>query len=446
MRELIIFLFSITLIWLPVQQSKAELTPRIEMAMDAHLKLRLHSTMLRTQNQLDLKLGHLRSLNLPEEKFLDAWTEEFKLITNDYLQEQMSIHSFDSKQVLTLKQQMSKLNWREFSRYFIDQVTLLKSFTRISGVGLLLVIVLTNILQIVLPFVLSAVGYSPIWAIILLKIPTTLPIIYAYQLTDNMVYKLKLTRALGGKEAYEQYKDLLNASLKSLNIKHIQDHILPLDQQGIAVIIPRPSPITQVSQLFGLRKDQLTLNTLKKFMIEQNIEDQLAWSLANDKKLNSQDRVAMLMTYFHNNLDSADSSQLRLRFSKSFTTISKDVDNWKEVSSWISETLKAQSIHDLFFHLQRMPEELRPQELTAIWDEILLPELAKNELLSYTQMRRSVSRFHAYKLQVASLDHMKMTPELKEKFFDYFQQSINTDKYGCFNTHQQVIETLLKKL
>lgn len=444
MTRLIIFLFSFTLIWLPVQQAQAQLGPKTEMAVDAHLKLRLHSTLLRTQTQLDLKLGHLQSLQLPEEQFLAEWTKEFKLITNNYVAEQMENHSFDSRQISAVKRQLSKLNWQEFSAYFLKQVAHLKSFTRLSGVGLFSAVVLTNILQWIMPFVLSAIGLNPIWGIIMLQVPTTLPVIYAYQLATGFLYKMKLIKALGSREAYEQYKKIQKLSLQELNLKHIQDHILGLDQNGSAVIIARPNPLTQVSQMLGFKKDQLTLKTLKSFMQEQKIEDNFAWGIANDTQLKAQDKVAMILTHFQDSLEANQRAQLRLRFSDSFTIITRNVENWGQISSWVDQTIKSKSPQDLFYHLERMPDELRPQELSAIWEEILLPELSKNEQISYTQMRRAVKKFHAYKLEVEKLDHRSMTPQLREKFFDYFQVSMKTKKQGCFNTHQQVIETLLK--
>lgn len=448
MKYFSVLTLSLLLLFLPVAQVRAELNTQIsspfEAAFDIQMKLKLHDTLLRTQTKLELKLGHLESLKLPEKEFQQQWTNEFRTITQDYLQEQMETFQFNAKQINAVKSKLRSLNWAEFSSFFLTKVKALKSFVRLSGSGVFMALVLTNILQFVFPIILSVLGMNPLIGIIMLNIPVTLPVIYAYQLVDNSLYRMKLIKAIGGKEAYLQYQEIQKEVMKNLDIAHIQDHILPLDLAGDTVVIPRQTIVTKVSQFFGLKKELLSIKTLREFMIDQKINDQLAWGLLNAPQLSQQDKIAMLMMHFHESLEQEQRSALRLRFSANFSELNRQVENWSSVSEWVKKTLTSKSEQDLFYHLERMPEELRPQELSAIWEEILLPELSKKEQLNYTQMRKSVLQFHAYKLEVETIDHKTMTSELRQKFLQYFSSAMQSKAKGCFNTHQQVIETLLK--
>lgn len=449
-KSLGILTLSLLLLLFPVSEARAELNAQtsshFEAAFDVRLKLKLHDTLLRTQTKLELKLGHLENLKLSESEFQQRWSSEFKTITQDYLQEQMENYQLDTNQINAIKSKLAKLNWTEFSSFFLLKVKSLKAFVRHVGAGMFMAVVLTNILQAIFPIILSVLGMNPMIGIIMLNIPTTLPVIYAYQLVGNSLYRIKLTEAVGGKEAYLKLKELQKDVLKNLDIAHIHDHILPLDFSGDTIVIPKQSLLTQVAQFFGLKKDRLTLKTLKKFMTEQKIDDQLAWGLVNSPKLSQQDKIALLMTHFHESLELDKRAALRLSFSANFTELNLHTQNWNSTSEWVKQTLNSKSEHDIFFHLERMPDELSPQELSAIWEEILLPEFSKSEQLSYVQMRKAVVKFHAYKLEVETIDHRTMTTELRQKFLQYLGSAMQSKAKGCFNTHQQVIESLLKSL
>lgn len=413
------------------------------MASDAHLKLRLYSSLKRTQKRIDLSLSQLRSQNLPENEFLDAWSKEFRRITQDYVQLQMQQNKWDTRQISAVKRKLSKLNWHAFGKMFLSQTKHLKTFLRHRGPGVFSALVLTNILQLVFPFVLGALGYNPMWAAILLKIPTTLPVIYAYQIVEDQFYKVRLVRELGGKEKYKKFMELNKRSLEGLNLKHIQDHILPLDARGDAVVINRPKPILSLLQMMGLKKEEMTLHTVKDFMIEHNIEDPLAWGFMNDDHLGSQDRLAMIVTHFHDQLSTDLKAKFRLRFSESFTTIRNAPVQWRSTSRWVDNILKSQSTQDIFERLEQLPDHLKPQELSEVWDQVLLPELARSEQLSYRQIRRLIKDFHSFKIKTYQLSDAEMSLELREEFLSYFRNALSPSSRNCFNTHQDVLQRLM---
>lgn len=422
----------------PVQEA-----PWLEMASDAHLKLRLYSTLKLTQKKLDSSLTELQSQSLPEDEFLDAWSKEFRRITQDYVQLQMEQSKWDTRQISAVKRKLSKLNWHAFGKMFLSQTKHLKTFLRHKGPSLFSVLVLTNILQLIFPFILGSLGYNPLWAAILLKIPTTLPVVYSYQLISHQFYKLRLTQELGSKKAYQEFVELNKASLNGLNMKHIQDHILPLDAQGDAVVIKRPRPVLHVLQMLGLKKETMTLYSARRFMIENEIDDPLAWGLVNDDQLTTQDRLAMLVTHFHDELPPKQMAKFRLRFAESFTTLRNAPVEWRSTYNWVEKVLRSQSTQDIFESLQEMPDHLRPQELSEVWDQVLLTELAKGEQLSYRQIRSLINGFHSFKVKTYKLSQAEMTTELKEEFLSYFKNALSPSTRNCFNTHEQVLQRLM---
>lgn len=443
----IIGLFIWVSLWAPATYAQVKETPTnapwIEMASDAHLKLRLYSSLKRTQKRIDLSVQQVRAKNLPENEFLDAWSKEFRQITQDYVHLQMQQNKWDTRQMSAVKRKLSKLNWRAFGEIFLSQTKHLKTFLRHRGPGVFGAVVLTNILQLVFPFVLAALGHNPMWAAVLLKIPTNLPVIFAYQVVENQFYKVRLMRELGGQKEYQKFVKLNKKSLDGLNLKNIQDHILPLDAKGDAVAISRPRPILSLLQMLGFKKEELTLHTVKDFMIKHNIDDPLAWGFMNDDQLATQDRLAMIVTHFHDQLSARLKSKFRLRFSESFTTIRNAPVQWRSTSSWVENVLKSKSTQDIFEQLERLPAHLKPQELSEIWDQVLLPELARSEQLSYKQIRRLIKDFHSFKIKTFKFTNEEMTLELREEFLRYFRNALAPSSRDCFNTHRDVLLRLM---
>lgn len=415
--------------------------------LDVDLKVKLLSTMIQVDRQLTQAHDQLSSQNLSPQEFDRRFADQFKIITESYVQTQVSHGAVTVEQKNIIQRILSQLNWAQLSKVFLSTYRSMRVFTRTHGIGLMAALILTNVVQYSIGYLLVLAG-QPVIALTLTQIPTTPPTIFAHHVISNAMMKKKMTSILGGEQAYKDYKKMKKDVLKHLHLHHAQDVFVPVvhSSGSSAITLNQSSTFTKIAQQFNLARDKLTVTSLRGFLQKNQIDDAILFTLLRDSTISEYARLTMALTHMSEHLSVEHFSAFKHQFSKNFTTIPNVDGEFDKLHEWIKRAVVSRSKNDLEAAIRQPPTGVHPQHIFESWEKIILPELARGDQLSYQDIRQLATRFHSIKVE----NEMRSQPldysSVRQNLNDYFKQALNARSRQCFRSQQEIIVQLLKDL
>jgi hypothetical protein len=433
------------LLFIPLAQVQAqgldEATRLRHFHSDLELKSRLLNTMVRTNERLNLTWDGLEARNLSPDQFERQWAESFETITKEYVETQLRIGGFDTRELGVVKMLFNQIRWNEMSKVYSATFRSMRNFARLHGTSLLAVLILTNLTQIVLVPFFTLIG-QPLMALLVIKVPTTIPAVYLHHVISNASFERRMRQLFSSKEAYREYKKLDRRVLEVLHLTSKSDLVIPLPGDNEVIALKKTSMFKTLSQQFGFAEDHLNLSNVRSFMRKNGIHDAVLWGLHNDPNLSEKTKLIMMTYHLATNSEEQIMIKFRQRFSSSFSTLQSRPQGLAALERWTNQLLAARTPHDVDRLLQLLPREVAPQYLVAAWSEVILPEFAKGDQFTYGQIRQLSKRFHAFKIQMEVDPNEWNHPRLINELQSYFKSSLNSSHRGCYRSFQEVITTL----
>lgn len=409
---------------------------------DLELKSNLFNSMVRTNERLNLKWNELESRSLAPADFDRQWAQNFQEITREYVETQLKIGGFDSRQMGPIRQALNRVNWDQASQLFSKTFRSMRNFARVHGTSLLAVLIVSNITQWIMIPVLTMIG-QPLLALIVMNFPTTIPTIYLHHVITNAQLERQMRLKFGSREAYREYKALDKRVLQTLKLNSMRDVLIPLEGGEDLVALRRTGLITSIAQHLGLAEDHLNLATMRRFLQNAQLTDPVLWGLLNDRNLGEKTKLIMMIHHLHNNSEPEIFAKFKLHFSKSFASVSSDLSGLASLERWTIALMASRSPQDIEQLLLRIPRDVPPPHFIAAWSEVILPELAKGDQLSYGQIRQLTKRFFGLKVQMEVDPQEWNHQRLAAEFSQYFNSSLNSGLRACYRSQSEVIRQLL---
>lgn len=405
--------------------------------------MRLMNTVIQTNKRLELALGTLERENLASDEFDRKWALEFEKITKDYIEEQMSAGPLSKLDKNILRNFFKKLRWSEISQIHLKMWKKLRPIARAKGVTLMASLVVANILNYVVPYTLILLG-QPYLGAVIFAAPVNPPTIFIYQVISRVKMEIELRRELGSFKEVREYRALNKQVREELALYKTTDFLVgrPLED-GSQFRLAKSSLLDTVSRIFGLRKNDMTIKGIQGFLKDEDRLSTLYERLLKDADLSEPVKAAMLIQEISTR-DPELFSKFKLRFSRYLVSSQRAPLEMEVLEMWVAKTLKSKSAEDIYQNLLEAPEEIHPYHLLTTWEQILLPELASGEQLSYKQMRALTTRFTSFRLKKdLFLEELDAT-SVKTDFLRYFRSNLDVKRGSCFHTPAEVIGHLLK--
>lgn len=407
------------------------------------MKLRLLNTMLKTEAKLELALGELEAQKLSPEKFDAAWEQSFAEITQEYVQTQSRLGGLSKQDQGLLSKLLTHFRWRELSRLHLKVWRNLKNTTRAKGPGLAGALVLANILNWVVPYTLTLLG-QPYLAAIIFAAPVNPPTIFLHHAVTSVLLERKMRALLGSKEAVREYRALDRKVLEVLLLEKKGDYFTPVELGSGDVFYARSqSLLGSIAQLFGLSSRQLNSKQIKRFLRKKQYDDDIIKGLLNDSLLSEEVKVSMVIQELTKNVHGELFQSFKLHFSEFLIKRPIRQVSIDSLESWVRSFRRAKSAQDIEAAIMRSPIDVHPYHLLTTWEQIILPELVRGDIIEYAQIRRLVARFLSFKVQkeisIAELTSQQTIRDLGQ----YFRGAMGNGSTQCFRSQQEVIKSLL---
>ncbi len=440
MRRLLIFIlftFSLNLSASSLEEEVGLIHDRVD------LKLRLMNTVIQTNQRLEIALGGLERAGYEHEEFNRRWALEFRAITEKYIEEQMRIGELSSSDKNVFRKFFKHLKWSELSELHLKTWRKLRPVARAKGVTLMGALVIVNILNYVVPYTLTMLG-QPYLGAMIFAAPVNPPTVFVYQTIARIKLEIEMRKILGGSKGVRAYRALDREVRNALSLKSASDFIsgayISEDQ---AVRVRAGGIIDTVVRLFGLRKNDLSLAGLRRFLKEEDALSPIYQQLLSNRDLSEPERVSMMITELSKE-EGELFSKFKMRFSASLVNKPRAPLELIPLENWALKVLSSKSTEDIFYYIKNVPQSVHPYHLLTTWEQIILPGLAHGEQLSYKQMRALSKRFQGLRLK-KELFLSELTFEgVREDLLEYFRSGVSLNRKSCYHTPGEVIEQLLK--
>lgn len=410
---------------------------------DVELKLRLLNTMIRTEAKLEFVLGQLEAQGLSPEKFDAAWEQSFAEITQDYVQTQSRLGGLSQHDQGILSKFLKNFHWRELSRLHLKIWRNLKNTTRSKGLGLAGALVLGNILNWVVPYTLTLLG-QPYLAAIVFAAPVNPPSILLHHAITSVLLERKMRVLLGSKAALNEYRALDRRVLEALSLEKKGDYFTLVElPEGKIFSARAQSFLGSIRQIFGLSSKQLNSAEIKRFLKKEQVDDLIVMGLLNDPLLSEEVKVSMVIQELTKFEHGALFQSFKLHFADFLVQRPLRRVSTQSLESWARTFTSAKSQQDIYTAIMRSPIDVHPYHLLTTWEQIILPELVRRDIIEYAQMRRLVSSFLAFKVQKEMALEDLTSHQTINDLGQYFRVSMGNGRNQCFRTQQEVIKSLL---
>lgn len=405
------------------------------------LKLRLMNTVIQTNQRLELALGGLEREGLTHREFDERWAKAFESITKDYIEEQMSIAPLSAGDKNILRKFFDQLKWSEISQLHLKTWHKLRPIARAKGVTLMAAIVVANILNYVIPYTLTMLG-QPYLGAVIFAAPVNPPTVFVYQVITRAKLEIEMRKILGGAKGVRAYRQLERQVLEELSLSRATDYFsaLPIDESS-QFKVRKGGLFDRIVGLFGLRQEDLSLNSIKNFLKDEGALDPVYERLLKDDELSESVKASMLIQEISK---SELFSKFKLRFSKNIVQRPRVPLEMMALEKWVNKILRSKSAEDIFAQIQNAPNSVHPYHLLTTWEQIILPELAIGEQLGYKQIRALSTRFHSFRLKKELFLEELTFEGVRGDLLSYYRSALRVNRKSCFHTPGEAIEQLLK--
>lgn len=414
----------------------------IRFHQDVDLKMRLMNTLVQTQKRLELSLTGLESQNLSPERFDQEWTKSFREITEEYINKQSEIAGLSTEDKKPVRGMMHSLRWSELSQLHLKLWRKSKVIARTSGVNLLGSLIIANILNYVIPYFLTLMG-QPVLAAIIFIAPVNPPTIFLHHAVSSMQFEMRMRKLIGGKQAVKDYRKLNEDILKELALVKKTDYFVPaLGEEPVYFIASNTNIKATIAKKFGLASEQLSIGEIRQFFVREGLTEPAYMGLLDDPILEERVKVIMIINHLSTDTRPDLFARFKLRFSKFMVAMPSSPQEVDSIYQWVRSITQSKSTQDIHTLISRAPRDIHPFHLLSVWEEIIIPELARGDQLNYRQMRKLASGFHMFKIKKElDLTELRSGPVIAE-LSAYFTESMDLSRRSCFRSQQEIIKSL----
>lgn len=437
MKRVLRWLFVIALVF-QFSPSFSQVKP--EAFHDIELRLKLTSTLIKAHGIIKGQFPDWQK-ELVGPSISQKWIKEFRKITEDYVEEQM-INAEPNLKPGFFKKISHLINWNTLAELYRQCLDYGINILRVRGPTLFATIALVNVAQFVAGYFFAKMGMG-IWAMVVLKIPVTVPIILAFDEAEKLAHRMKIYLQFGFSErrTLNRLLNLDKVAVEALDIDKISDLVIPLAPESQqALSLKKFGMIDNIFHFFGFNQGRLTEKRLQKFMKQNSIEDKSIQAILKSDKVSRESRLAMATTQLYVNFSPSEAILFKLKFHKNFIRFDENFDI-ADIESWLKALINQSQDIDSFSRLiTKPPKNLGRVEFLKIWEDILIPYFGRElSVADYEQMRRLVRNYSAFKIQSYRDNELQMDEKFLSSFKTYFLNSMSKDKDRCIPNPQSIL-------
>lgn len=399
------------------------------------------SLLLKTGEKIQRELGPKTIESMDEEKLekiIKPHIEKYLL----FIKESEGISEDNYK---ALKTFFSRLKRRPLVEVIKNSQRGLELFFKRNGIGVAVAITLGQV-----------VNYVLIYASYLMGLPQIIPIVqfipfsWFFSVVPSVSHAIKvrkdLIKILGGEDQFKAYQAQMKLSLNK--IKDSQNLVFPLFDQSVSdspyiksLVINRQNWKNSLLSLLGIKKDLLTLRSLKQFIKKNGIHDSYIERILKDKSL-SKEIKSVLASYQLLNSNQKEVSQLfQSTYSSHFQEI-KMVPQWEKLEAWTQKLLAIEDIEKLRRLLFEVPIEAPPEAVLEIINQLLIPSLAGQSSINYKSYRSLKHEFQILSSWTYQDKSAHWNKEHIRRIDAIFSSSLSLFPQKCSHPEAKILELL----
>lgn len=350
-------LFSFTVFAGPVntpENTKTQETP--ELSQDLLLDLRITTALYRAGlERVELNQDEVSAIEDAE------WIAEVQEIGTAILKEK-KVSEADIK----------KVEWRNVARktggFFVKLYKKFRTSSRLNGVDVGIVLLLTNSLENLIPIFLVGAG-QPGLAAVAVFLPTGEVLTGGYALFKKFLNQRKVRRMYGDKELYKFHRDLDDKVTEQLHLKKDDTLLLPVRTVDEKVVL------IAVNKKRQMGKHKMTFAKARDYALEHGMtkKDLRPIEKSKEKKLM---KLILLIESFYGKQSTEWLSAFEQQFSESIV-VTSNLESTKELRTWARGIKNVKDCDEFRTLIKQSPAGRSSREMIVLIKDVLFTTIAE---------------------------------------------------------------------
>lgn len=437
------FILTLTLSLLMISQTLAQgVVPDQQIEKDLVFQLKFMKLMLQVGEDIDREIGSDQKIFNQPAKMTELLKKKL-VVYHKFFESSLQIP--ESKK-MEFKKYFLALKWEKIVLILKKSHMGMEIFFKKKGPGVAIAIILGFVCKFTIPVILSSMGLSHIIPYVIL-----LPYPIMFSFIPGQLNKLKVKKALtdelGGSVQVAAYFQQQEMTLKALHTKSPSDFIIPISEANNLVenaILEKSTVKNIFLEKLGFHKEKLNFKSIKKFLIENHVNDDYVEWVISTKSLDNDLKGILITTHLFSLGDKELESAFKNQFSANILTLKKN-SHWDSILAWTQDMTKVHEFDEMLTKLEQAPEEITPKELALIWEEMLLPEYTVNFHMNYSEERSLYVEFDVLKAKLNLSSSNSFDFKTKNEIFTYLKKIKGGSHFeGCHNPPAKIAKFLIK--
>lgn len=412
------------------------------------------SLILRVGHQIDSDLSGSPDNPAKVEDFLELENEEIEKILKKRV---IEFAEFYEKNI-TLPQEKKGIfrrnfplfQWSNLSDMFKRSLVGAEGFFKKKGVGVALGIGLGMLCEYSSYFLIYSLGLPQLLPVALATPYGTIlsggPLVYNY-----FRMKKKITRLLGGKNAFKAYRMQIKESYRALQMKSPEQILFPLnelpttsDNTVSALVLSKSTWWDAFLTKIGLNPSRLSYPTLKLFTVVHGIDNPAIRWIKEQEGIPYYLKTALITDTILKTANEKVKNKFIARFGSQFVEVQR-APYWVALKGWTLELMEARDMKKIRRLMAEIPPGVSPHHIIELWERIILPHYATHfdmTYKSYRKLKEEVTILKALIIDDGSTDW-------NSRFFTEFEKrmsnALRVELKTCESPEKNILLYLLNK-
>lgn len=415
-----------------------------ELIADLDLRLKLNSIILEVASQIDQEHPGLSPWqdSAKLEKIFKSKAAAFEKLYLD------RIESLGPEKISLFKKIWRSIAWSNLVDVFKRSTLGIQVMFKRQGIGIAIAVFMGFVSDYTIPFILTNVG-AP-W---LIPISAVIPyqILYSMlpQKTTELKIRHKIRSSLGGQANYQAFMRQEMATREALKSMREDSILLSVNfNQEVPdeiLSVRKNSWFRSFIQQMGFNERDFSYATLRRFLRDNNIEDDYIKRMIEHPRLERWQKAALIASHLQETMGEEQRLAFRTRFDNSFLQIKASLP-WDGFEQWTKDVLRAKSVREINHLFFQIPEDTPTRLILEVWQDVILPHYATQTNLNYFRYRSLIENFAATKAQILTTEAPTWSISTHQQLLRYLGRSMRNDSFtNCKNSGQQVLQFLLSR-
>lgn len=412
-----------------------------EMEKDLKTKLEFLRLVMRSADRIDLKIESEKispNAGVDDRKLVMLLREELEAMVSFYAQELL----IPEPQVMRLKNTYKWMNLDKVIEVYHRSKIGLEIFFKRKGIGIGLAVLAGVFSELTIPVILTQLGlvqYIPI------SMLTPYALIYSF--IPSMIHQWKINQAirnnLADKRDFDVYKEQVKYFKRELIQANYFDLLIPITSinEDNVVGIKSKNFLAKLYELMGMDSQSLNVKNLKKFILEQKMNNEFIVSILNHKNLEKSVQLALVINYIFENGSSDQIILFKSHFKINMINL-KIKKYYNELIKWTIDAGKVSDPEKLYDLIKLLPQETSVDEFLVLYEEIIIPNQLNYFEINFGDARKYMSDFELLKGKLLVLSKNTPVENFHQDVFDFVGKAFGVKRNECYNTPGQVLHYL----